>query len=78
MDADICSQANLDWLRKRGYDWTSVQRGKRAERPAGGLPTCFETCGGVQAKAWDVSKPGAREKLVCVWTEAREAKQDAI
>lgn len=78
MDAGICSQANLDWLRARGYDWITVQRGKRAERPAGAAPACFETRGGVQAKAWEVSKSGAQEKLVCVWTEARRAKEDAI
>ena len=78
MDAGICSQANLDWLRKRGYDWITVQRGKRAERPAESQPACFETRGGVQAKAWEVSQSGAREKLVCVWTEARQAHQAAL
>ena len=78
MDAGICSEANLDWLRKRGYDWITVQRGKRAERPAAGQPACFQTRGGVQAKAWEVSQAGAREKLVCVWTEARQAKQAAV
>ena len=78
MDAGICSEANLDWLRKRGHDWITVQRGKRAALPEAGEPACFETRGGVQAKAWEVSKSGAREKLVCVWTEARHAKQEAI
>ncbi len=78
MDAGIASQANLDWLRKRGYDWITVQRGKRAELPAGAEPECFTTRCGMQAKAWDVSPPGTREKRVRVWTQGRQAKEAAI
>ena len=36
MDAGIATEANLAWLREQGYDWISVNRGKRPAPPEGG------------------------------------------
>ena len=51
MDASILTEANLDWLQRSRYDWTTVQRGRKERPPATGELLKLRTRCGLLAKA---------------------------
>ena len=90
MDAGIATAANLAWLRKRGYDWITVTRGK-LEAPPARDPDCqFRSRCGLLVRAWKRAGPeptGAGtapadatgpEMRICLWSEQRKQKDDAV
>ena len=78
MDAGISTEASLAWLKQRGYDWITVRRGKRKSPPQEGRPLELRTRCGLRAQVWEVSEPEAEERRVPVWSEGRQAEEDAI
>ena len=78
MDAGIATAANLAWLRKQGYDWITVRRGKRQAPPPRAADCEFVTRCGLAAKAWQLSAAEAAELEICIWSEQRQRKEDAI
>ena len=86
MDAGLATKDNIRWLRARGYHWVTVRRGAR-EKPSQDPPAAsFRTSKGQQAQAWELeASPGPdeaggaeAETRLCVWSEGRQAKEDAI
>lgn len=78
MDAGIATEANLKWLCERDYPWITVRRGSRVKPPERAADEQFSLRGGLQAKAWRLSEEGAAETEVCVWSEGRQGKEEAI
>ena len=78
MDAGIATKANLAWLREQGYDWITVRRGKRQAPPRRTADCTFVTRCGLVAKAWQLSAADAAELEICIWSEQRQRKEDAI
>ena len=78
MDAGLSTEANPDGLKQRGYGWITVQRGQREGPPQEGEPLRLRTRCGLRATVWEVSEPGAAERRVPVWSQGRQAKDDAI
>ena len=73
----IATKANLAWLQEQGCDWITVRRGKRSE-PQRDPDLEFLTRCGLQARAWQISEPDAAEIELCIWSEERQKKEDAI
>ena len=59
MDAGLSTEANLAWLRARGYPWITVQRG-RAPRPDSAPDAAFATRAGHPVQAWRVGSGQGR------------------
>ena len=90
MDAGIATAANLAWLRKRGYDWITVTRGKREAPPARDPDCQFRSRCGLLVRAWKRAAPEPEgtgdapcdatgpEMRICLWSEQRQQKDDAI
>ena len=76
MDAGLSTEANLDWLRARGYPWITVQRG-RAPRPDSAPDAAFATRAGHPVQAWRVDSEGDETHLR-VWSQQRQQKDEAI
>lgn len=77
MDAGIASEANLTWLRERGYRYLVVSRERmRHFNPAAALP--ITTAGGAQVRIERVDdEEGAEVRLYCHSTE-RQRKEEGI
>ena len=76
MDAGLSTEANLAWLRARGYPWITVQRG-RAPRPDSAPDAAFATRAGHPVQAWRVDSEGDETHLR-VWSQQRQQKDEAI
>ncbi len=76
MDAGLSTAATIAWLRANGYDWISVRRGGE-DPPAGAAELEFETRHGTAARAWRLRTQDGESEL-CIWSEQRQAKDDAI
>lgn len=76
MDAGLATSATVDWLRAHGYDWITVRRGG-ADPPARTAELEFQTRHGTAARAWRL-RTAAGESELCIWSEERQAKDDAI
>ncbi len=72
MDAGLSTEANLAWLRARGYPWITVQRG-RAPRPDSAPDAAFATRAGHPVQAWRVDSEGDETHLR-VWSQQRQQK----
>jgi transposase len=77
MDAGIASEANLAWLRERGYRYLVVSRERmRQFNPAAALP--ITTAGGAQVRIERVTdEEGAEVRLYC-HSEERQRKEEGI
>ena len=76
MDAGLSTQATIAWLRAHGYDWITVRRGGD-DPPESGPDLEFRTRHGTAARAWRLRTEGGESEL-CIWSEERQAKDDAI
>lgn len=76
MDAGLSTAATIAWLRAQGYDWITVRRGG-ADPPAADPELSFRTRHGTAAKAWRLRTRDGESEL-CLWSEERQAKDDAI
>ncbi len=74
--AGFPTEANLAWLRARGYPWITVQRG-RAPRPDSAPDAAFATRAGHPVQAWRVDSEGDETHLR-VWSQQRQQKDEAI
>ncbi len=70
MDAGLSTEANLAWLRARGYPWITVQRGRAPD-------AAFATRAGHPVQAWRVDSEGDETHLR-VWSQQRQQKDEAI
>ena len=76
MDAGLSTAETLAWLRTHGYEWITVRRG--GEDPPGEDPELeFRTRQGTAARAWRLRTADGESEL-CLWSEQRQAKDDAI
>ena len=76
MDAGISTEANLAWLRARGYHWITVRRGVSAP-PEREADAAFETRAGHDARAWRL-EAGDDEAQLCIWSHERQQKDEAM
>ncbi len=77
MDAGIATEANLAWLREKGYGWICVNRGKRPAPPEGEPDLDLVTASSQTLRAWSLGvEDGERRIYVC--SEAKKQKEDAI
>ena len=76
MDAGLSTAENIAWLRAQGYDWITVRRGG-ADPPAQDPELSFRTRHGTAARAWRLRSADGESEL-CLWSEERQAKDDAI
>ena len=77
MDAGLSTAANIAWLREQGYAWITVQRG-RAERPDREPDMQVKTAHGQTVLGWQQVAETDGERELCLWSAARQAKDDAI
>ena len=77
MDAGLSTAANIAWLRAQGYAWITVQRG-RAERPDREPDMQVRTAHGQTVLGWQQAAETDGESELCLWSAARQAKDDAI
>ena len=76
LDAGLATEETVAWLRAHDYDWITVRRG--GEDPPGDDPELtFRTRHGTAARAWRLRSENGESEL-CVWSEERQAKDDAI
>ncbi len=76
MDAGLSTEANLAWLRARGYHGITVRRSVLAP-PGREADAAFETRAGHQARAWRL-EAGDDEAHRCVWSHERQHKDAAV
>ena len=76
MDAGLSTAETIAWLRAQDYDWITVRRGG-ADPPAEDPELSFRTRHGTAAKAWRLRTQDGESEL-CLWSEERQAKDDAI
>ncbi len=76
MDAGLSTKQTIAWLQQRGYAWITVRRGTGAP-PESAPQLTFRTRHGQQAKVWSLEREGD-ESLLCIWSEERQQKDDAI
>ena len=83
MDADIATEDNLAELRKRGYHWITVKRGGVKPVQADGVnaqdpDATINTRSGHEVRAWRLSHDHENEAQLCIWSQARQEKDEAI
>ena len=83
MDAGIATEDNLAELRKRGYHWITVKRGGVKPDQIEAMKTLdpdatFETRSGHEVRAWKLSHDHENEAQLCIWSQARQEKDEAI
>ena len=76
MDAGLSTAKTIAWLRAQAYDWITVRRGG-ADPPAQDPELSFRTRHGTAARAWRLRSADGESEL-CLWSEERQAKDDAI
>ena len=83
MDADIATEDNLAASRERGFHWITTKRGGvkpdqveavNAQEP----DTTFDTKSGHEARVWKLSHDHENEAQLCIWSQARQEKDEAI
>ena len=83
MDAGIATEDNLAALRERGFHWITVKRGGVKPDQIEAMKTLdadatFETKSGHEVRAWRLSHDHENEAQLCIWSQARQEKDDAI
>lgn len=76
LDAGSSTEASIDWLRNHGNDWITVRRGG-ADPPDTDPALRSWPRQGTSARAWRTDTVDGGSRL-CLWSEARQAKDDAI
>ena len=77
MDAGVATAANLAWLREQGYDWISVNCGRRPAPPEGAPDFDLTTASRTALQAWSLGVEDGERRLY-VRREAKKQKEDAI
>ena len=83
LDADIVTEDNLAELRNRGYHWITIKRGGvRPDQVDAVNPeepdSAIETEAGHEAQVWKLSHEHENEAQLCIWSQARQEKEEAI
>ena len=83
MDAGIATEDNLAELRKRGYHWITVRRGGVKPVQVDGVnardpDATINTRSGHEVRAWRLSHDHENEAQLCIWSQARQEKDEAI
>ena len=83
MDAGIATEDNLPALRERGFHWITVKRGGVKPDQVEAMKTqdpdaTFETKSGHEVRAWKLSHDHENEAQLCIWSQARQEKDEAI
>ena len=83
MDVGIATEDNLAELRKRGFHWITVKRGGVKPDQIEAMKTLdadatFETRSGHEVRAWKLSHDHENEAQLCIWSQARQEKDEAI
>ena len=83
MDAGIATEDNLAGLRKRGYHWITVKRGGVKPDQIDGVnaqdpEATIKTKSGHEVWVWKLSHEHENETHLCIWSQARQKKDDAI
>ena len=83
MDAGIATEDNLAALRERGFHWITVKRGGVKPDQVEAMKTqdpdaTFETKSGHEVRAWRLSHDHENEAQLCIWSQARQEKDEAI
>ena len=83
MDAGIATEGNLAELRKRGYHWITVKRGGVRPDHVDGVnardpDATINTGSGHEVRAWRLSHDHENEAQLCIWSQARQEKDEAI
>ena len=83
MDAGIATEDNLAALRERGFHWITVKRGGVKPDQVEAMKTqdpdaTFETKSGHEVRAWKLSRDHENEAQLCIWSQARQEKDEAI
>ena len=83
MDAGIATEDNLAALRERDFHWITVKRGGIKPDQVEAMKTqdpdaTFETKSGHEVRAWRLSRDHENEAQLCIWSQARQEKDEAI
>ena len=83
MDAGIATEENLAELSKRGYHWITVKRGGVKPEQMDGVnaqepEATLKTRSGHEARVWKLSHEHENEAHLCIWSQARQEKDEAI
>ena len=83
MDAGIATEDNLAALRERDFHWITVKRGGVKPDQVEAMKTqdpdaTFETKSGHEVRAWRLSRDHENEAQLCIWSQARQEKDEAI
>ena len=70
MDAGICTDGNVALMQEKGFDWVGIERSSTPPVPTGPADARFETGGGRQIKAWELSEENG-ERRVYIYSEAK-------
>ena len=77
LDAGIATEANLGWLRERGYGWICVSRETRPAPPEGDADLTLTTSARQEVRAWRLDGDGEEVRLYAV-SEAKRATDEAM
>ena len=77
LDAGIATEANIGWLRERGYGWICVSRETRPAPPEGDADLTLTTSARQEVQAWRLEGDGEEVRLVAV-SEAKRATDEAL
>ena len=83
MDVGIATEGNLAALRERGFHWITVKRGGVKPDQVDGVnardsDATINTGSGHEVRAWRLSHDHENEAQLCIWSQARQEKDEAI
>ena len=77
LDAGIATEANIGWLRERGYGWICVSKEARPAPPEGDADLTLTTSARHEVQAWRLEGDGEEVRLYAV-SEAKRATEEAL
>ena len=77
VDAGIATEANIGWLRERGYGWICVSKEARPAPPEGDADLRLTTSARQEVQAWRLEGDGEEVRLYAV-SEAKRATEEAL
>ena len=77
LDAGVATEANIVWLRERGYGWICVSRETRPAPPEGEADVTLTTSARQEVQAWKLEGDGEEVRLYAV-SEAKRATEEAM
>ena len=75
--AGIATEANIGWLRERGYGWICVSKEARPAPPEGDADLTLTTSARQEVQAWRLEGDGEEVRLYAV-SEAKRATEEAL